>query len=170
MEQMLISLNADPRIDPHDLSDFYGTGFPPYADYTRQMEDDQLAAVTKEICRAFPFCTQGSLDEAALQKEFPHYIRGDQIQNVLYIDHAKAKAFLLERYAKASELFRRLANGEQFSDVLRPYEVGWIGSGHPYGMRFLYECADITDLGFIRKCAQNDADRTLFVARAWEYK
>ena len=154
MEQIIVSLNADPRIDPHDLSDFYGDGFPPYADYTRQMEDDQLAAVTKEICRAFPFCTQGSLDEAALQEEFPYYIRGDQIQNVLYIDHAKAKAFLLERYAKASEL----------------YEVGWIGSGHPYGMRFLYECADITDLGFIRKCAQNDADRTLFVARAWEYK
>ena len=144
-----------PRKDGHALSleSFYDSGYPWYADYVEEVDDEQqkLDAI-KALCDAFPFCTR-DVDDPFM----------------LHIDHKAAHAALLHQYREASGMYAKLAAGEYVPYGFE-YAAELAAAGDDYGLHVLgYNSADMNDLKFTQFCADEKRPDMLYVKYICDY-
>lgn len=134
------------------LEDYFWKGLPEGADYSYEMPESFCNQAASRMEKWFPFCYQGKDDLSAVD-----------------IDRAAAKAELKGRYAKAANLFARMAKGETLPDHYTPYMAGILATGDNYGLRFIGVNSSMNDLEFIRYCAEDkNAPSRIFIRKVWD--
>lgn len=153
MHSYILNIERSKNAIPATLEDYFQDGLPEGADYTEELSDWSCnQAASRMEVDWFPFCRQGKDDPSAVD-----------------IDREAAKAELKERYAKASELFARMAKGESLPDHYTPYMAGILAAGDNYGLHFIGVNSSMNDLEFIRYCAEDEnAPSRIFIRKVWD--